>query len=308
MATAVQKPNTRILLKNVLFATDLSSAAHAALPYALAIARHYGSTLHAVHVLPELDIMLRRESSSPSDYEAVLGDETRIALQKIRDLIPELNDMPNDVQVCRGRVWDAISQIVSENRIDLVVVGTHGRTGVGKLLIGSAAEEILRQSPCPVLTVGPKARGRVKEEFDDTGKDTRLADIQFKQIIFATDFTPASLAATPLAISMAEEFEARLGLLHVIDPLQPTPSELVLQRLEGLVPQEAELWCTAEYIVKYGIAAEEILRSASERDADLVVLGARAAKGHFGIATHIPWSTAHRVITGSVCPVVTVRN
>lgn len=308
MATAVQKTNTRILLKNILFATDFSVAAHAALPYALAMARHYGSMLHAVHVISELDLLLRPEPTSFSTYEAVLGDETRIALQKIRDLIPELNDMANDVQVCRGKVWDAISQNVSENRVDLIVVGTHGRTGVGKLLIGSVAEEILRQSPCPVLTVGPKARGRVKEELDETGKNTRWADVQFKQILFATDFTPASVAAASYAVSLAEEFEARLGLLHVIDPLQPTPSELVRQRLEALVPQEAELWCAAESIVKYGVPAEEILRGASERNADLVVLGVRAAKDHVGIATHFPWSTAHRVITGSACPVLTVGN
>ena len=307
MATAVPAHSTRVLLNDVLFATDFSSAADAALPYALAISRHYGSTLHAVHVIPELDIVLRPEPTSPNHYEAALADETRIALQKIRDLIPELNDMPNDVQVCRGKVWDAISQIILKNHTDLIAVGTHGRTGVGKLLMGSVAEEILRQSPCPVLTVGPKARDRVKEEIDEMRKSTRLAEIQFKQIVFATDFTSESLAAASFAISFAEEFQSRLGLLHVIDQLHPTPSKLVLQRLEDVVPREAELWCTAECIVKYGNPAEEILQTVSERNADLVVLGIRAAKAHLGMATHFPWSTAHRVITGSSCPVLTVR-
>jgi nucleotide-binding universal stress UspA family protein len=307
MDTTVPANSTRVLLNDVLFATDFSSAAHAALPYALAISRHYGSTLHAVHVIPELDILLRPKPTGSKNYEAALADETRIALEKIRDLVPELNNMPSDVQVRRGKVWDAISQIILENCIDLVVVGTQGRTGVGKLLMGSVAEEILRKSPCPVLTVGPKARGRVKEEIDETGKNIRLAEIQFKQIIFATDFTSESLAAASLVISFAEEFEARLGLLHVIDPLRPTPSKLVLDMLGDVVPQEAELWCTAECIVKYGNPAEEILRTASELNADLVVLGVRAPKAHLGMATHFPWSTAHRVITGSSCPVLTVR-
>ena len=307
MRNCEQVTGTRVLLNNVLFATDFSVAAHAALPYALAIARHYGSKFHAVHVIPELDIVVRPQDTNPISYESAFAAESCAALARMREVIPELGTMPHDVYVCRGPVWRAISETIAQQHIDLLVVGTHGRTGIGKLLMGSVAEELLHRAPCPVLTVGPRAGGRVKEEFDQTGKDTRSAEIELKQIIFATDFTPESLAAAPFAISLAEEFQARLGLMHVIDPNHPTPSALVLQHLEGLVPKEAAFWCTPEALVKYGVPATEILRVSSERNADIVVLGVRAAKAHLAPAIHLPWSTAHRVIAASSCPVLTVR-
>jgi nucleotide-binding universal stress UspA family protein len=109
-----------------------------------------------------------------------------------------------------------ISEFVAKQHIDLLVLGTHGREGIGKLAMGSVAESLLRQSSCPVLTVGPKACGRIKQEFDETGKDIRPAEIELKHIIFAVDFSPESLAAAPFAVSLAEEFQARLALLHVI--------------------------------------------------------------------------------------------
>jgi nucleotide-binding universal stress UspA family protein len=258
-------------------------------------------------VVSELDIVTHPQITSPATYESAFTAESQAALEKIRDLIPELSNMPHETYICRGRVWNAISEIISQQHIDLLVAGTHGRTGVGKLLMGSIAEEISRQAPCPVLTVGPRARGRVREEFDETGKNIRPADIELKRIIFATDFTTPSLAAAPLAISLAEEFEAGLVLMHVIDVHHPIPGALVLRRLEGLVPQEAKLWCTPESMIRYGDPAEEILRVVSERNADLVVLGVRAVKVHLGPVTHFPWSTAHRVIADSICPVLTVR-
>ena len=308
MITVEPKVSTRILLKNVLFATDFSSAAHAALPYALAIARHYASTLHVVHVVPELDILIRPDPAGSMNYESIFAEESRIALEKIRDLIPELENMPHQAHVCRGKTWTALSDVIRRQRIDLLVTGTHGRSGLGKLLMGSVAEELLRQAPCPVLTVGPKAGGRTKEEFDQSGRKRRTAEIEIKQIIFATDFSPESLEAVPLAISLADEFRARLGLVHVIDPHRPIPSQLVLHRLRAVVPEEAELWCTTEVIVKCGVPEEEILEAAAEHNADLIVLGARSAKAHLVSATHFPWSTAHRIVVGANCPVLTVRS
>jgi nucleotide-binding universal stress UspA family protein len=307
MPTIEQKTSTRISLSNILFATDFSAAAHAALPYALAISHHYEGTLHAVHVIPEMDILVHPQTTTPITFESAFDNESRAAIETMRDLIPELENMPHKAYVCRGKVWDVLSEIISEQRIDLLVLGTHGRRGIGKLVMGSIAEEVLRQASCPVLTVGPKASGRVKEEFDPTTKDIRPADIELKKIIYAVDFSPESLAAAPFAVSLAEEFQARLGLLHVIDQHLPTPTKLVLQRLENLVPEEMALWCAPEAIVKFGAPAEKILQVASECNADLIVLGVRAAKAHLGTASHLPWSTAHTVIADASCPVLTIR-
>jgi nucleotide-binding universal stress UspA family protein len=137
----------------------------------------------------------------------------------MKSLLPDLEIIPHHhTYIRRGKMPDVISEIVDKQRIDLLVVGTHGGTGVGKLLMGSVAEGIVRHATCPVLTVGPKASGRIKQEFQPDGKDFAPGEIELRQIIFATDFTAESLAAAPFAISLAEEFQARLGMLHVMQP------------------------------------------------------------------------------------------
>lgn len=306
MPALEHKTNTRILLNNVLYATDFTTASGEALPYALAICRHYESTLHAVHVLPEFDAWVHAEAVNPVTLESACEAKSRDALGRMRQLSPELESAPHHMYVRRGKIWDVVSKIVDEQHIDLLVAGTHARERIGKLQIGSVAEEMLRQSPCPVLTVGPKARGRVKEEFDNTGKDVRPAEIELKNIIFATDFSSESYAALPLAISLAEEFQAKLGLLHVIRDEGDAPIQLAIERLERLVPEEARLWCRPETIVKFGSADEKIRETAVKFNADLIVLGIHSATDHLGAATHFPWSVAHRVIANAQCPVLTV--
>lgn len=308
MPVAEQKISTRISLKNIMFATDFSTFAEAALPYAVAIARHYGSRLHAAHVIPDFNILVNPQAIDPITFQSAYEAEKRAALEKIRALAPHLQGTDHHTYVRHGNVWNELSEIISQQHIDLLVLGTHGRTGLGKLIMGSVAEQVVRQCPCPVLTVGPNVSSQVKEEFDEATKDVRIADIELKQVIFAVDFNPESLAAAPFAFSLAEEFQARLGLVYVIQRDLPTPIRLVWQRLEDLVPKEAALWCKPEKIVEFGTAAERILESASERSADLIVLGVRSAKTHLASATHFPGSTAHRVIAGASCPVLTVRS
>jgi nucleotide-binding universal stress UspA family protein len=134
-------------------------------------------------------------------------------------------------------------------------------------------------------------------------------------VLFATDFTAESLAAAPYAISMAQENQALLALLHVMKPAdgQPTGRDLkdsvanAMHELYELVPMEAELWCRPEALVRYGKPAEQITETALERGADLIVLGVRSAAAHLGAATHLSRTTAHNVVIHAKCPVLTVR-
>jgi len=305
-----QNTSTRVALKNVLFATDFSTAAETAVPYTMAICRRYDSTLHVVHIIPEFNILAHADTANPvtfgSAYEAALHD----ARERMKSLLPDFETIPHHhTYIRRGKIWNVIAEIVDKQRIDLLIIGTHGRTGVGKLLMGSVAEGIVRHAPCPVMTVGPKAFGRIKQEFQPGGKDFSPAEIELRQIIFATDFTAGSLAAAPFAISLAEEFQARLGLLHVMEEKKgerTDRTESILDRLRRLVPNEASLWCQPEPIVKFGPPAECIVQAASENNADLIVLGVRPVGGRVA-ATHLPWTTAHRVIAHASCPVLTVR-
>ncbi|HEX6895850.1 MAG TPA: universal stress protein [Bryobacteraceae bacterium] len=309
MLTAKPDTSTRVSLKNVLFATDFSPVAQAALPYALAICRHYESTLHAAHAIPEVNILVRAETVAPdildSGYETIRRD----AMERMMFLSPALEGIVHRTYVRQGSVWSVLSEIIAKEHIDLVVLGTHGRTGVGRLLMGSVAEEILHQAPCPVLTISPRACGGLKQEFLPDGKDLAPEEIEFREIVFATDFSPESVAAADFAISLAEEFQARLSLLHVIeehDRDQPAPTEWALERLERLIPSDAALWCKPSMVIKFGSPPECILKAAAERNADLIVLGVRRT-AHLGIETHLTRGTTHNVVAHACCPVLTIR-
>ena len=206
--------------------------------------------------------------------------------------------------IVRGEsVWSGIQQILASCDADLLVVGTHGRTGAMKLLLGSVAEEIFRRSRVPVLTIGPS----VQKGAHGGG--------QFHRVMLATDFTPEATGAAPYAISMAQEHQARLLLLNVMRNPDPKAADRktqdsvanVMHQLYEMVPEAAELWCRPEATVRFGNPADCILEAATEHEADLIVLGVRDAAGHLGAATHLERTTAHKVVAHAVCPVLTVR-
>jgi nucleotide-binding universal stress UspA family protein len=301
-----------ISLKNILFATDFSEASQPALPYAAAIARRYDSQLHIAHITSPASYVISSQPGDPvtldSIHQAALAD----ARQRMETLASHLKTVPHHTYLREGEVWESLSDLIQAHEIDLLVVGTHGRTGVEKLLLGSKAEEILRQATCPVLTVGPKIGGRAKlTAIENEGKDLAPVEISLRQIVYATDFSPESLAAAPFATSLAQEFQTKLTLLNVIEKYtdmdrQPGPIDLALQRLEKLVPEEASLWCSPRPSVQFGPPADRILQEAQDSKADLIVLGVRAAAGELGAATHLPWATAHKVIAQAHCPVLTI--
>jgi nucleotide-binding universal stress UspA family protein len=291
----------RIALKNILFATDFSPCSNAALPYALSVAHRYGATLHAAHVMPtQAQLILM----SPEDWPAVGVDEDKRRQPCIDRLEQQLQAIPHSVLTPRGNVANAIARIIEEREIDLLVLGTHGRAGVGKLFLGSVAEEVFRRAACPVLSIGPNVSCKPDSE------------IQFQHIVFATDFSEDSLAALPYAVSLAEEDQAQLALLHVIGQPAAGIADLeevkayVMRSLKELVPPQAEPWCHTECLIEFGrqfaSPAERILEIAGDQAADLIVLGVRPVRGRLGLATHLASTTAH-ILTQAACPVLTVR-
>ena len=303
---------TAISLKNVLFATDFSATSEAALPYAAAICRRFGSTLHVAHVISEASLLLMTGGVDYVSMGTIYEDAHTEAKEKVEQIGTRLEGIPLRSWVRHGQVWNSLADIVSENDIDLIVVGTHGRTGLGKLLLGSVAEDILRHAPCAVLTVGPKVEGRAKlPPFAAKGRDLAPPELEIRQILYATNFSRTSLSVVPYAIALAQEFQARLSLIHVIEDYaslgtRPGPIEDGVLRLKELVPRNAGLQYAPESILEFGEPAKCIVTAAEEREADLLVLGARSSDELVG-ATHLPWSTAHKVIAHAKCPVLTVR-
>src|SRR5208283_2037009 len=142
-----------ILLKSVLVATDFSEASDKALRHALAIARHYGAKLYLTHVVSSLGFTLVGPDAVVAATEAVCRD----ARQLEEDLVQRgaLAGLSHEVIVRQGKVWEELEEVIREERVDLVVLGTHARRGLGKLVLGSVAEHIFRHAGCLVLTVGP---------------------------------------------------------------------------------------------------------------------------------------------------------
>ncbi len=292
---------SRILLKNILFATDLSECANKALPYAMSVARSHEATIHAAYVVPAGSALFYM---SPADWETIAEADQERMREYLATLEKQVSDVPHRVMTPRGDVAGAIARIVKQHEIDMLVVGTHGRTGVRKLFMGSVAENLFRRVECPVLSIGPKVSG------------TPEPAAKFSHILFATDFSQESLNALPYAISMAEEDEARLMLLHVVRApaagivdLEST-TKFFTRRLSDLIPGAAEPWCRPEYLIEFGeqfaSPAERILEIAEKRAADLIVLGVRPVHGEMGLVTHLSSTTA-RVLTQAHCPVLTVR-
>ncbi len=289
---------TRISIKNIAFATDLSPASYAALPFAAEFARYYGAKVWGFHVLSPYVYPVPPSLVLPTPEQ----DSQEVAKQLGRQLEKQLPGVPQEVMIGRGETWSALSSFIEKNGIDLVVMSTHGRTGLGKAILGSVAETVFRQCPCPVLTVGPKAASRLDQP------------VEIKEILYATDFTPEARSAAAYAISIAQEHQAHLVLLHVIEP--PKAGDLAhagefvsstMQLLRDLVPPEAELWCKPEHVVEYGSPAENILKVAERRHAHLIVLGVRKPEGSLGLATHFARATAYEVVSQANCPVLTVR-
>jgi nucleotide-binding universal stress UspA family protein len=292
---------SHIVLKNILFATDFSPCSNAALPYAFSVARRYRATLHAAYVMPtDADLLFM----SPESWVAVAEEDEKRIQGYIKQLEGQMQEVPHHLLTPRGKVSGALTQIIEERDIDLVVLGTHGRTGVRKLVMGSVAEEVFRRADCAVLSVGPNVSTKPERE------------VKFHRILFATDFSQESLRALPYAISLAEEDEARLMLLHVMG--QPATgivdleavTESLLRSLRDLIPPEAEPWCHAECLVEFGrqfaSPAERILEVAENKATDLIVLGVRPVHGNLGLVTHLASTTA-QILTQAACPVLTVR-
>jgi len=298
-------------LKNILFATDFSLTSEAALPYATAICRRFGSTLHVVHVLSDTSLLMMTGGVDYVSMGTIYDDAQADAKQKLECLAERFDGFPHRCYVRHGQVWKALDRIIAENEIDMIVVGTHGRTGLGKLLLGSVAEDILRHAPCPVLTVGPKVAGWARlATVPEKGKDLAPAELELRQIVFATNLVRQAESEAQAAARLAEEFESRLTLLHVIEDytqLGTRPEQIAegMERLRALLPRDVPLQYAPETLVEFGSPSECICKIASEREADLIVLGARDAK-EVG-TTHLPWSTAHHVIAQAPCPVLTVR-
>jgi nucleotide-binding universal stress UspA family protein len=285
----------RLTFKNILLPTDFTSASEVASAFARSLATNYDSSIFVTHAItPTPPIFLPLEPV-PLDLDAEWHDAQH-QLQNFLNLAA-LKGTRHEGILERGEIWTVLNDVVGRHAIDLIVLGSHGKHGLKKLVLGSAAEQIFRHADCPVLTVGPKVVAPGPGE------------VAFKHILFATDFSAGSLRALPYAVSLAEENQARLALLHVT-PLVPEQHRArviasAAQRLHELIPAEAENWCQAAPVESFEFPTEGILHVAETEKADLIVMGVHRRAPR--TSSHLPWAIAYEVVSHAHCPVLTVR-
>jgi nucleotide-binding universal stress UspA family protein len=283
----------QIAIKNILFATDFSSTSELALPYVMEIARRSGATIHAVNVVqPDIYPLV-----PPSEWPKIAQEEKEFREERKSRLENELRGLPHEFLFRAGDVWQNLATTIEEKKIDLLIVGTCGRTGIGKVLLGSVAEKAFRQAICPVLTVGPAV----------SSKATHTSAAKLNRVLCATDFSPESLVAVPYAVYLAKEHRAELILMHSIQSSEPSQVDSAYHTLQDVVPADAELESKPICIVELGTPEDSILGVAVRRDADMIVLGVRSAHGHAFAITHFSRSIAYKVVTQATCPILTIR-
>lgn len=303
----------RVGFKQVLIATDFSDASLRALAYAIAMARRHSSALSIVHAIPP-------EPREPIPLETLPRELNRRRLdaeQEMKNLGEEveIEDLNHQTLLEPGRVWDVIGSVIQRESVDLLVMGTHGRGGLKKLALGSVAEQILRLAPCPVLTIGPRVA------------PAGSGPIDFRRILFATDFGSAANKAFPYALSLAEDYQAKLVLLHMVPlmafadlgPAANGPScyaaveytnwqratrDESMSKLKKLIPPGADLAAEPEYIAAMDFLPEGILQTATAHQIDLIVMGANRTSSP-RIAAHTPWALTHEILCQAKCPVLT---
>ena len=295
----------RISVERILCPIDFSDVSHHALAHAAAIAKWYEARLTMLYVfvsLPTVDVP-----------PLVLEEEDRARLiaqmREFACFVPR--DVPVDCQVREaGLVHDAIVTQVDATNADMLVLGTHGRSGFQRLFLGSVTEKVMRKVKCPTLIVPPRAPDIAP-----------VAAVQFRRILCPIDFSHSSLAALEYAINMAEEADAQLTLLHVtevpaaltqepflvdveLSRVRDAAADAARHKLHDLVPEEARTYCTIDTAVVDGRAYREILGQAAEKQTDLIVMGVH---GRGALDLLLFGSTTHHVIRASACPVLIVR-
>ncbi len=281
----------RIQIKRILCPVDFSEFSTRALERALRLADWFDARVTALHVIPFLVPAGPGLPYFPLPLEATpqRGEAAGAVERFIEPFLGK--GVPLETLVRQGDPAREILGAVEDLDVDLVVMGTHGRCGLPHLLLGSVTDKVLQRARCPVLAVGsaptPPAVGPL-----------------FRRILCAADLTQDSDGTIDLALSLAEENEAEVTLLHVVERKTDPDLPAAQEQLRRAVPALSRDFCEVKERVTVGTPWREILRVAEECRAELVVLGAHA---HNLMGRLLFGSTASHVVQHAACPVLVVR-
>jgi nucleotide-binding universal stress UspA family protein len=302
-----------IEIRRILCPVDFSDHSRRALDHAIAIARWYESTVTVLYVFSSAPVAAAGPGPmvfepivlTPADRDQLLADVTAFA---------EKESAPGvtiEAAVRGGSTANEILDHAASMKADVLVIGTHGRSGFERLLLGSVAEKVLRKASCPVMTVPRRLPDAVP-----------AGPVLYKRILCPVDFSESSLHALKYAISLAQEADGQLTALHVIahefeytgemeynpgltiGDLLKEREDALKRRLQEVVAGAPE-FCRLESLMTHGKPWREVLRVADEKQSDLIVMG---VQGRGAADLLFFGSTTQRVVREASCPVLTLRH
>jgi nucleotide-binding universal stress UspA family protein len=298
-------PQLKLALRNVLVATDFSPCSGRAVSHALAAAQHFGSTLHILHVVqPGIFSMLPPDAymGTQEAIEIALTQADAAAHKRLNEILQRAHceDLKHRIWVRESpAVGETVRAMVQREHIDLAVVGTHGRTGLRRMVMGSVAEDVFRNASCPVLTVGPHSW-----RCDPPA-------VQLKHLLFPTDFSKASERALPIAMAIAADFGATLTVATILDPLEGEAAHdsrrvvsALQERMREMVSVVAPVPSGTTFRVEFGNVAEKVIECVDRLAIDLVVFGLKAPDTY---VDRLPWAHAYKIVCEASCPVLSLR-
>jgi len=294
----------RLKIENILCPVDFSDFSRRALHYAFSLARHFGSRLLVQHtVQPPAYLFLEGQGVSPSAVQQYVQGQMQGSREEIARMLLAGGAEPAEVSVLLnvGNVCDHIVDTIAKEQIDLLIMGTHGRKGFNRWVLGSVTQGMVHRAACPVLVVGQPRRGFAHPEESQT--------IQLRTILLATDFSADSDRALAYALSWGCEWGAKVVVFHAVEEIPAAMKGVVdlfpeynpyfdrqvasaWAQIRQLIPEAAEAWCEVSYEVRHSNPKEEILRVAEEKRADLIIMGAR------GGGSAVPWGSVSSAVVG----------
>ncbi len=294
-----------INLKKILFTTDFSPCAQRALNHAMFLAESFQSELHMLHVIQTHRHDMVEPMAQVANAEEIYNQLKNNAAGRLQDMIDgKANGIPVHYEVlCGISIVELIIEYISINDIDVVIIGTHGRQGINRFIMGSVAEKIVRLAPCSVLTV------RCEEVSE------------LRRIVVPIDFSVFSHKALRVAVEAAWKYNSELHILHIIErhSFPSIYNEGVRRGKDWLHDVKARIQEEVEELLKKlgaegvktslhiseGHPSREIITYAQENNADLIIV---ATHGLRGINYLLMGSVSEKVVRHSQCPVLTVKS
>jgi len=291
-----------MLIKKILCPVDFSEFSIRAYRHALSLAEHYDADLVAMHVVELWKYPYADYAASSGDYANFRQALDKGGKEKLREFVKKYSHekIKPELAICEGRAPDSILAFAKEQKVDGIVMGTHGRRGFDRLMLGSATDRVIREASCPVIVVCKPTREAMAHEHHVH---------HLHRVLLCTDFSENAERALEYAISVTEEYDAELTLLHVVEDVQSSVRQeqamaKAAKQLDTLIPAEKRKTLKVQTAVRTGKPYQRIIEYAEEASPDLIAMGARGAGA---LDRAIFGSTTYRVIQLGPCPVLAVH-